>query len=45
MAKKEQTVVIECALQLRRVGDLIDWKYKLLELIVALKNANKHNKG
>ncbi|XP_035391603.1 phorbol-12-myristate-13-acetate-induced protein 1 [Electrophorus electricus] len=33
MASKEQTVVSECACQLRRMGDMINWKYVLLHLI------------
>lgn len=44
MAKKEQAAVNECALQLRRFGDVFNWKYKLLELIVTLKNLQKDNK-
>ncbi|XP_062870382.1 phorbol-12-myristate-13-acetate-induced protein 1 [Trichomycterus rosablanca] len=34
MAKKEESVVATCALQLRTLGDQIYWKYFLLELIV-----------
>lgn len=46
MAKKEQAAVVEsaqqaavveCAQELRRVGDLLDWKYRLLELIITLQ--------
>ncbi|XP_037402915.1 phorbol-12-myristate-13-acetate-induced protein 1 [Pygocentrus nattereri] len=33
MASKEQTVVAECAQQLRVMGDLIHWKYVLLSLL------------
>ncbi|XP_076875918.1 phorbol-12-myristate-13-acetate-induced protein 1 [Brachyhypopomus gauderio] len=33
MASKEQTIVSECAYQLRKMGDLINWKYVLLHLI------------
>ncbi|XP_050977075.1 phorbol-12-myristate-13-acetate-induced protein 1 [Labeo rohita] len=45
MAKKEQPAVVECAQQLRRVGDLLDWKYKLLELIITLQKQQKDGKS
>ncbi|XP_056593007.1 phorbol-12-myristate-13-acetate-induced protein 1 [Triplophysa dalaica] len=44
MAKKEQAAVVECALQLRRFGDVFNWKYKILELIVTLKNLHNDDK-
>ncbi|XP_047660523.1 phorbol-12-myristate-13-acetate-induced protein 1 [Tachysurus fulvidraco] len=35
MASKEQSPVLaECALQLRTLGDLLNWKYMLLEFLV-----------
>ncbi len=33
----QQAAVVECAQELRRVGDLLDWKYRLLELIITLQ--------
>ncbi|XP_067289466.1 phorbol-12-myristate-13-acetate-induced protein 1 [Pseudorasbora parva] len=45
MAKKEQAAVVECAQQLRRIGDLLDWKYKLLELIIALQKMQNDRKS
>ncbi|KAK7126046.1 hypothetical protein R3I93_021432 [Phoxinus phoxinus] len=47
MAKKahtEQAAVVECAQQLRKIGDLLDWKYKLLELIIALQRMQNDRK-
>ncbi|XP_073685919.1 phorbol-12-myristate-13-acetate-induced protein 1 [Garra rufa] len=44
MAKKEQTAVVECAQQLRRVGDLLNWKYRLLELISTLQKQQTDGK-
>ncbi|NP_001038939.1 phorbol-12-myristate-13-acetate-induced protein 1 [Danio rerio] len=44
MAKKEQTAVVECAQQLRNIGDLLNWKYKLLELIVTLQKIQMEGK-
>ncbi|XP_051765590.1 phorbol-12-myristate-13-acetate-induced protein 1 [Ctenopharyngodon idella] len=44
MAKKEKTAVVECAQQLRTIGDLFDWKYKLLEIIIALQKAQTDGK-
>ncbi|XP_034168726.1 LOW QUALITY PROTEIN: phorbol-12-myristate-13-acetate-induced protein 1 [Pangasianodon hypophthalmus] len=42
MASKEQSVEAECALQLRTLGDLIYWKYMLLEFLArTLQAANK----
>ncbi|XP_058646197.1 phorbol-12-myristate-13-acetate-induced protein 1 [Onychostoma macrolepis] len=37
MANKERAAVVECAKELRRLGDLLDWKYRLLELIITLQ--------
>lgn len=45
MAKKEQAAVVECAQQLRKIGDLLDWKYKLLELIIALQRMQNDGKS
>ncbi|XP_042565329.1 phorbol-12-myristate-13-acetate-induced protein 1 [Clupea harengus] len=39
MSKKEETAVLECARQLRKMGDLLDWKYKLLDIL--LRNYNQ----
>lgn len=30
----EDTAVLECARQLRKMGDLLDWKYKLLDILI-----------
>ncbi|XP_056109219.1 phorbol-12-myristate-13-acetate-induced protein 1 [Rhinichthys klamathensis goyatoka] len=45
MAKKEQAAVVECAQQLRKIGDLLDWKYKFLELIIALQRMQNDGKS
>ncbi|XP_048029687.1 phorbol-12-myristate-13-acetate-induced protein 1 [Megalobrama amblycephala] len=45
MAKKEQTAAVECAQQLRKIGDLLDWKYKLLEIIITLQKAQMDGKS
>ncbi|XP_041915815.1 phorbol-12-myristate-13-acetate-induced protein 1 [Alosa pseudoharengus] len=34
MSSKEETAIIECAHQLRKIGDLLDWKYKLLDILI-----------
>ncbi|XP_072515228.1 phorbol-12-myristate-13-acetate-induced protein 1 [Salminus brasiliensis] len=33
MASEEKTIITECAQQLRAMGDLIHWKYLLLNLL------------
>ncbi|XP_060765571.1 phorbol-12-myristate-13-acetate-induced protein 1 [Neoarius graeffei] len=46
MASKEKSVVAECALQLRALGDLIYWKYMLLEFLArTLQAANEDPAG
>ncbi|XP_042588223.1 phorbol-12-myristate-13-acetate-induced protein 1 [Cyprinus carpio] len=45
MAKKEQAAVVECAQELRRVGDLLNWKYRLLELIIKLRKLQTDGKS
>lgn len=39
----EQSVVAECALQLRALGDLLNWKYVLLEFLVRTLQAASDN--
>ncbi|XP_063066229.1 phorbol-12-myristate-13-acetate-induced protein 1 [Engraulis encrasicolus] len=33
MCDKEEAAILECARQLRKMGDLLDWKYKLLDIL------------
>lgn len=37
----EETAVLECAHQLRKMGDLLDWKYKLLDILRNYSQAAK----
>lgn len=41
MSSKEETAVLECAHQLRKMGDLLDWKYKLLDILRNYSQAAK----
>ncbi|XP_060752340.1 phorbol-12-myristate-13-acetate-induced protein 1 [Tachysurus vachellii] len=47
MASKEQSSELaECALQLRTLGDLLNWKYILLEFLVRnLQSASDNPAG
>ncbi|XP_059394732.1 phorbol-12-myristate-13-acetate-induced protein 1 [Carassius carassius] len=45
MAKKEKAAVVECAQELRRIGDLLNWKYRLLELILTLQKLHTDGKS
>uniref|UniRef100_A0A8C1Q8B2 Phorbol-12-myristate-13-acetate-induced protein 1 n=1 Tax=Cyprinus carpio TaxID=7962 RepID=A0A8C1Q8B2_CYPCA len=40
-----QAAVVECAQELRRVGDLLNWKYRLLELIIKLRKLQTDGKS
>lgn len=44
LPRTEQAAVVECARQLRRVGDLLNWKYMLLEFIITLQKQETDGK-
>ncbi|XP_035291508.1 phorbol-12-myristate-13-acetate-induced protein 1 [Anguilla rostrata] len=40
LTTKDQKAIVECAHQLRKIGDVFNFKYKLLDML-----AKKENKG